>query len=474
MKFCKRPTLKAGVLCCATSLLLLACGGGGGGGGALPATPALVSSVPTPTALASGYPNSPVTCSTSDQRAWLRDYMDDRYFWHDRQGVPNAAAASMDDYLSSLLFKPVDRYSFAESTAAATQFFEEGTRTGYGYALGWSDTAQTVLKVRLIEPLGPLGLGRLLQRGDTIVSIDGFSPAQIVAGQAGAVTTEGVSRAFVVKDDAGTQRSFSVASVKFALSPVISAQVLTALNGERAGYLMYQEFISAGAPALGVAFDRFRAAGVKHLILDFRYNGGGSTAQARNIASMAGGAEVLGKVFAQYRFSAKHAAENFSQTFRATGLPALALEGIDKIMVITSASTASASELVINSLRPFKNVITVGSTTFGKPFAFLPISACGITYNAVNLDVANAVGFADYSSGFVPTCAVSDDLTRQFGDPLELRTAAALGYVATGKCPAPSGQVKLAAGSSKAAVDANRLGELGWGETSPRRTRVER
>ncbi len=467
MGYCKQPSFWAGFLCCVTSLLLVACGGGGTS--AAPATSATL-----PSALPSGYPNSPVSCSTSDQRAWLRDYMNDRYFWYDRQGVPNAAAASMDDYLSSLLYKPVDRYSFSESTAAANQFFEEGTRTGYGYALGWSDTAQTVLKVRLVEPLGPLGLGKLLKRGDTIVSIDGFTPAQIIAGQAGPVTTEGVSRAFVVKDDAGTQRSFSVASVKFALSPVINAQVLTAPNRDKVGYLMYQEFITSGAPALGAAFDGFRSAGVKHLILDFRYNGGGSTAQARDIASMAGGADVTGKVFAQFRFSAKHAAENFSQSFRFAGLPAVPLQGIDKIMVITSASTASASELVINSLKPFKNVVTVGSTTFGKPFAFLPISACGISYNAVNLEVANAVGFADYSSGFVPTCAVSDDLTRQFGDPLELRTAAALGYVATGQCPAPSGQVKLANGSSKAALDAAKQGELGWGEVSPRRARAER
>ncbi len=467
MKNCKRPGVKAALLCCVSSLLLAACGGGG-----TTATPATSSTAPT--ALASGYPNSPVTCSTSDQRDWLRDYMNDRYFWYDRQGVPNAAAASMNDYLSSLLFKPVDRYSFAESTAAANQFFEQGTRTGYGYALAWSDSAQTVLKVRLIEPLGPLGLGKLLKLGDTIISIDGFSPAQIVAGQAGPVTAEGVQRAFVVKDDAGTQRSFSVASVKFALSPVINSQVLTAPNGDRVGYLMYQEFISTGAPALGTAFDSFRNAGVKHLILDFRYNGGGSTAQARNLASLVGGADVVGKVFAQFRFSAKYAADNFSQTFRFADLPALPLEGIDKVMVITSASTASASELVINSLRPFKNVVTIGSTTFGKPFAFLPIEACGTTYNAVNLEVANAVGFADYSAGFAPACAVSDDLTRQLGDPLELRTAAALGYVATGQCPAPSGQVRPAAGSSKAAIDAMKQGEQGWGETSPRRARVDR
>ena len=449
------------------AVLMSACGGGGGGG----TTGTTVS--PTPIAVSgSGYPNSPASCSVDGQRAWLHDYMTDQYFWYDKQGVPNAAAKTMDEYLDSLLNKPIDRYSFAETTLASNQFFVEGTRTGYGYSLGWADTAQTVLKVRIIEPLSPLGLGNLLARGDTIISIDGFTPTQIINGEVGAVRTEGVPRTFVVANDAGVQRTFTVNSITFKLSPVITSQVMTAANGDKVGYLLYQEFITTGEAALGVAFNSFRAAGVKHVILDFRYNGGGSTTQARNLASMVGGSDLSGRVFAQFRYSAKKSAENFNQLFRATGLPAPTLEGIDKVMVITSGSTASASELVINALRPFKNVVTVGSTTFGKPFAFLPSSACEIEYNAVNLDIANAVGFADYSDGFVPACPVKDDLARQLGDPAEGRTAAALTYIATGQCPAPSGQVKTAVQSAKQAA-ASRNFDLGAGEAGMRRARID-
>ena len=463
-----------------SATLLSACGGGGSSTGS-PSTPVPVTPAP-PVVLASGYPNSPVTCSTDGQRAWLRDYMDDEYFWYTQQGVPNAAATSMDDYLFSLLNKPIDRYSFAESTAAADQFFVEGTRTGYGYSLGWADAAQTVLKVRIVEPLSPLGQGNLLRRGDTIVSIDGFTPAQVVAGQVGSVSTQGVPRTFVVRNDVGVQRTFTISSLTFVLSPVITSQILTAPNGAKVGYLMYEEFITTGSAALGTAFASFRAANVQHLILDFRYNGGGSTAQARDIASMVGGSSVAGKVFAQYRFNARYTAENFNQTFKTSGLPAQPLEGIGNVMVITSGDTASASEVVINSLRPHKNVVTVGSTTFGKPYAFLPISACGITYSAVNLEVANSVGFADFSSGFAPACPVADDLTRQLGDPLEARTAAALGYIATGRCPTVNGQVKSSilaatrAGSSTSAstnASPGQRRDSGLGEMGPRATRVD-
>ncbi len=438
--------------------LLAGCGGGGGsesGGSVLP----------------SGYPSAAASCDTAGQRAWLRDYMNDQYFWYDKQGAPKESATTTAEYLESLLNKPIDRYSFAQSTALADQFFVEGKRTGYGYALGFADTAQTKLKVRLVEPLSPVGLAGL-QRSDTIVSIDGKTPAEIVAGALAVVGTEGVDRSFVVTNVAGVQRSFTVKSNTFALSPVLTSRVLTAANGAKTGYLMYQEFINTGATAMGAAFDSFRAAGVTELVLDLRYNGGGSTLEARNLASMVGGASVNGKVFASYRFSDKKSASNFTQNFTTTGLPGAALDTLGRVFVITSNSTASASELVINALRPFKTVVTIGDTTFGKPFAFQPRSACDVSYNAVNIEIANANNFADYSAGFAATCPVGDDLTKQLGDPTELRTAAALSYITTGACPLIA-QSKTAGAATKSEVNSVRVLDLGVGEMSPQQARVD-
>jgi carboxyl-terminal processing protease len=447
-----------GLLSALGLVLLAGCGGGGG-------------SDTGPAGGASGYPSAPTSCDTAGQRAWLRDYMNDQYFWYDKQGVPNDSATSTAEYLDSLLNKPLDRYSFAQSTASANQFFVEGKRTGYGYALAFADAAQTVVKVRLVEPLSPVGVAGL-QRGDTIVSIDGKTPAEVAAGALAVVSTEGVDRRFVVTNAAGAQRSFSVKSSNYTLSPVITSTVLTAANGAKTGYLMYQEFISTGATAMGAAFDSFRAAGVTELVLDLRYNGGGSTLEARNLASMLGGASVNGKVFASYRFSDKKSASNFTQNFTSSGLPGASLDTLSRVFVITSNNTASASELVINALRPFKNVVTIGATTFGKPFAFQPRSACDISYNAVNIEIANANNFANYSAGFAPTCPMSDDLTKQLGDPAELRTAAALSYITTGACP-PVAQLNNAGAATKSGANSARMLDLGFGETSPRQMRVD-
>lgn len=404
--------------------------------------------------------------------------MNDQYLWFDKQGTANDAAADTAKYLDSLLYKPKDRYSFAQPTAQFTQFFAEGTRTGYGYSLAYTDTTQTVLKVRLVEPLSPVGKAGLL-RGDTIVSIDGFTTAQIAAGQLPAVSTAGITRSFVVKNDAQVQRTLTVASQVFDLSPVIKADVLTAANGSKVGYMMYQEFIAKGADAMGAAFNTFRQAGVTELILDLRYNGGGSILQARNLASMAGGSALNGQVFAEYRYSAKLSAQNSAQAFTSSGLPAAPVDTIKRIVVIMSGSTASASELVINALQPFKPVVTIGSTSFGKPYAFVPREACGTTYNAANIEIANAVGFSDYSAGFTPTCAVADDLTRQLGDPAELRIAAALGYIHTGFCPPvaqvnkPESQLNTAQAATKYIAITPWQLDQGVGEASPKQALID-
>ena len=207
--------------------LLVACGGGGGG--ELPA--ASSGSVAT-------YGVQPASCSIPDQRTWLKAYMADKYFFNANLGAGNDSSATMDAYFQSLLYSPTDRFSFTQSITQFTQFFTEGTRTGYGYSLAFSDAARTVLQVRFIEPKSPVAAAGMV-RGDTIISIDGYSPAQIAAGALATVDTAGVPRSFTFRDAGGTTRSFTVTSANFLLTAVLNASVLTVPNGVKIGYLAY-------------------------------------------------------------------------------------------------------------------------------------------------------------------------------------------------------------------------------------------
>ena len=423
----------AGLIGVLFAFLAASCGGGGGGGADAAATaPSAASQLS-----ASGYPGEPVSCTLAGQKLWLDSYMADQYFWSADRPIPNAAAATPDAYFQSQLFVPTDRYSNSQEIVQYNQFVSEATRIGYGYSLAFSDSAQTKLQVRVVEPFGPAAAAGL-QRGDTVLSIDGFGPTNIVGGSLTTVISSGIPRTFSIETLAGATRTFSVLSRNFLLSPVLTDKVLTSANGAKVGYLAYQDFTTSSLTALGASFNRFKAAGVTELIVDLRYNGGGSVVVARALASMIGGTTLEGKVFASIRYNAQNRANDFDYAFATTRalLPALPLDGLTQVFFITSPNTASASELVINSLFPFKQVVTIGATSFGKPFGFQPRSACDTVYNAVNFETFNAAGAGRFIAGLPATCSVADDLSKALGDPTERRVAAALGYIQTKACPA--------------------------------------
>lgn len=414
--------------------LLGACGGGG------PELPLPFAAEP---ALA-----APASCAQDDQRAWLRSYLRDAYFWNDGLAAANAQADSMDAYFRSMLFQPLDRYSYTQPVEAYNQFFTDGTRTGYGYTLVWTDAARTVLRVRSVEPLSPVGRAGL-RRGDQILSIDGLSPQVIAAGGLPNATTEGVARTFTVLGADGRRREWTVASATFALSPVTPVQVLTGQGPEgstRVAYMAFHEFIIASETALDQAFARFNAAGATELVLDLRYNGGGSVVLARGLGSMVAGPRAEDQAFADIRFNARNAADNFIVPFTTNIgiLPGPVFTGLRRVVIITSAATASASELLINALRPFMPVVLVGETTYGKPYGFQSRSECGTTYSAVNFETFNARGEGRYVQGIAPACEVADDLDHELGDPAEARLAAALHYLRFGSCPGRSSADALA------------------------------
>ena len=415
-----------GIVAVVLAALLAGCGGGGSSTASTPA--------PSPT------PETGTgSCSLADQKTWLAGYMRDQYFWYDHLGTPNAAATNINDYFTSMLYSPLDRYSYTQPKSAFDAFYVGGTRTGYGYSLAFTDGLALSIRVRAVEPGSPVAAAGM-RRGDYVLSIDGRTPAQIANDGLPAVSTAGVPRTFVLRNIAGEQRTVTVTSATFSLSPVQADAVLdlsTPSGPRKVGYLAYQEFIFAGNAGMGSAFSNFAAQGVTELVLDLRYNGGGEVGIARNLASMVGGGRVAGQTFAQLRFNAKHP-EN-TQTVRfaddAIGLPGPPLQGLQRVFIIASASTASASELVINSLKPFVQVVLIGGTTYGKPYGFTPVESCGTVFNAVTFDTVNAQGVGGFSSGIAPTCTVADDLNHALGDPAESRIAAALYYAANGTCP---------------------------------------
>lgn len=395
-----------------TALALAACGGGGG-------TPAGSDS-----------------CNLVSQQAWLRDYMLDWYYWTGVSPNPEPAGyASLSAYFEALRFGgsgavPSDRWSYLQSSASYNQFFGEGRTLGYGVFVNGIEL-ELPLRVRMVEPDSQAGAAGL-RRGDVILSANGRSAASMVeANDFSVFSAAQVGDSLELEiDRGGVQSIVSLAATTYPLRPVLTTALLDLPGGAKAGYLVLKDFITQAEAPLEAAFASFRAAGATELVLDLRYNGGGRVSTANFLASQVVGAVRSGQLFTELRYNARHQASN--NPFRFVDAPGPVF---GRVVVITGARTCSASELVVNGLAPYVDVVTIGAATCGKPFGFSPVESCSTTLSAVNFQSYNALNQGEYYNGIAATCTARDEFTRALGDPAEALTAAAASYLANDSCP---------------------------------------
>ena len=404
------------------TLLLSACGGGGGSATDAGATSA--------------------SCSVAAQKNWLRDYMNEWYFWYRTSPSPDPAAyASVDSYFGALLFTgdtvfPRDRYSGSGSTAGFTQFFEEGKTLGYGLFVAGAEVIgrpDQPLRVRYVEALSDAAT-QGIARGDEILTINGRSAADIIRASDFAALTPahvGDTLALQLRGASGT-RTLTLTASTYALTPVSLASVATTSGGRPMGYLFVKDMVSQTAPGLAAAFEQFRAAGITELALDLRYNGGGLVSVGAELASYIAGVSRNAQTYASLLYNDKRAPAN-NATFRF-GLPSAALD-LRRVFVLMGPRTCSASEQLISGLRGIGvEVVTIGATSCGKPVGFLPKDNCGTTFSVVNFESVNARNEGRYFDGLAPACPVPDDLGQALGAVDEALLASARGYADTGKC----------------------------------------
>ncbi|SHI96498.1 S41 family peptidase [Pseudozobellia thermophila] len=217
----------------------------------------------------------------------------------------------------------------------------------------------------------------------------------------------------------------------FSENPILINKIIEQ-NGLKIGYLMYNSFLAAYDDQLNEVFGTFKSENIDELILDFRYNPGGRVSSAIQIASSIYGAHT-DEVFIRPRFNDKlqeqfGTPDNFTDTTFDSNTPINVL-GLSRVYVITSDNTASASELVINGLEPYIDVVQIGGTTVGKnefSNTFVDDPEGAFIYNAeresqINPDNLwglqpllgrneNADGFSDYTDGLVPDYLLDEDI----------------------------------------------------------------
>lgn len=388
------------------------------------------------------------TCSVSAQKTWLADYMDDWYFWYQLSPRPNPAAySSVETYFDALLytgnsasFPDPDRWSYFDTTANFERFFGDGQTLGYGVSVAGLEvegSPNSPLYVRYVEPQSPAA-AQGVARGDQILSINGRSSAQVITANdysALSASASGQTVTLVLRRG-GQDRTVTLSSTVYTLTPVQGAAVVTSPQGRKMGYLSVKDMISQVNSPLDAAFASFRSQGVTEIVLDLRYNGGGLVSVGANVASYIAGSRGSGKAYAKLFYNDKRSANNTSFAFSN---PAASV-GVARVFVLAGERTCSASEQVINGLRGAGvDVVAIGNTTCGKPVGFLPADNCGLTYSVVNFESVNDRNEGRYFDGFAPTCAVAEDFTQPTGSSGDPLLQAARTYADTGACPAVAG-----------------------------------
>jgi carboxyl-terminal processing protease len=477
-----RPTRRVLVVASALAVaaFVAACGGGGsdagtpsfggdpGGGSGLPASSTLAQQCARNNPLAPA--NSTATLDT--ERRWVRSYMDEAYLWY--REIPsvnsndplfNTASVpeSLDNYFQALKTRAVtpsgkdkDEFSFTFPTAEWEALSQSGIVAGFGaeWIVGSRMPPRNV-RIAYVEQ-GTPAANNGLARGDRVVSIDGFSiddnsDAGIAKlNEALGSPVNGRSYTFVVSTGA-TQRSLNLSAQPITKTPVQNVRTIATASGN-VGYMTFNDHILPAEGQLVSAFQTLAAANVSDLVLDLRYNGGGFIYIASQVGYMiAGATRTNNKTFERLQFSDRRAAdtnasrnnlpfyntvsgEDGTGTSGNTSLPTL---NLNRVYVLASPGTCSASESIVNGLRGIGvTVVLVGGTTCGKPYGFTAKDNCGISYFPIEFQGVNDAGLGNYADGFAPTatCNVPDDLSRALGDSSEGMLAAALSHRVSGSC----------------------------------------
>lgn len=419
------------------------------------------------------YPDRPGT--VADEKTWVRSWIDELYLWY--REVPPVAASSYPtaiDYFLALRTpalttsgRPKDQFHFVLPTAFWEALSQSGVQAGYGAQwLILAGQPPRQLVAAYTEPGSPadvegIGRGAQVLEVDGVDLVNGADVATLNAGLFPAAAGE--VHAFLILDSgAASPRQVTMTSANVQSTPVLNVTTIATPTGP-VGYLLLNDHLATAEAGLITAVSQLAGAGVADLVLDMRYNGGGYLDIASELAFMiAGPTATAGKVFERLVFNDKYPTRDpvtnqplVPTPFHSAALGLSAPPGqplpylsLPRVFVLTGPDTCSASESVMNSLRGIDvAVIQVGSTTCGKPYGFYPQDNCGVTYFSIEFQGVNAKGFGDYADGFVPGgagptgipgCRVADDLTRELGDPLEARLAAALGYRDGGTCPPPT------------------------------------
>ncbi len=365
-------------------------------------------------------------------RDQLYKIMKDWYLWYDKMPEVNPADyKGPEDLLEALRYKELDKWSFVAEKSIFESYFGAGQYLGFGY--GYAYDAQGKVWITFVfrdSPLYPQGV----RRGWRLTAIDDHELAPYEdLGPLMGDPVAGVEKTFTFLEPDSTEVSYTVAKDTIQINAVLLADTLH-VGGEVVGHLVFQTFVQTAMAELDSAFAYFRSVNATQLIVDLRYNGGGSLDVAQQLGSLIAGNANAGKTLCRLE-------HNDKRTSQDEDIPFLSLPNaldLNRVIYITSRGSASASEVVINGVKPFMSTALIGDRTYGKPVGMHSWLYDKYVFVPVCFRLVNANGEGDYFNGLPADDYAEDGLQYAFSDRREPRLRDAIIYLETGSFPNPA------------------------------------
>ncbi len=420
----------------------------------------------------------------SDVNRWVYEYMCDYYLWN--EPIPTLTLTAKADYQKffNQILTGIDAldhmnrddghwkdgqregfYSYIDRSAAGKSraFGETATGSGVMYMAlaGISNTEYAILPA-IIAPESPAAKAGL-KRGHIITKINNQSlTSSNLEASADKLYNGNVT---ITYGDAEFNsegnwtgivnlKTVTISAATFEDPAIYASKVLTLANGKKVGYLCYMYFDMAYDNQLIDIFRQFKSQGIDELVIDMRYNGGGHVLASTVLGSLIAGNAHKGKVYNHTTYNAARTAkgedgyykfgiaETAERTYSKISEAATTSLDLNRIFVLCTVNTASASELVINGLRGVDVTVNlIGTTTNGKNVGMegviKTIGSYEYELTPITFYSQNAKDFRDYSNGFTPDLEIDEDeyLYKDFGNETEPLLYYALQWINTGSKP---------------------------------------
>lgn len=364
---------------------------------------------------------------------FIWENMSQMYLWNDYipQNIDRKSEFDPLQYFEKLLFRPTDRWSFITDDYQALINSFKGIEKSFGHnfkLLFLPGSNNIVGIVKYVVPDTPADLAGI-ERGDVFYKVNGVTInssnyRDLLFEQESYTLSFGE---FNQSGEISPTEDITLSAVIVTENPVFIHKTID-FEGSRIGYLSYNQFITEYNDSLVNVFQQFKIDGIQNLVLDLRYNPGGSIGTAILLSSLIAPAPVVNNKEIYSRlvwndeindYLLREEGEESDDLISRFITPEVNLD-LDKVYILVTSNTASASELIINCLDPYMEVVLIGSeNTTGKYVGSITIhdeeKSQGWAMQPIVLKTANANGVSDYSNGFAPQYVIEDDFDAQLG-----------------------------------------------------------